>query len=187
EGRAPVVHDERDVAPGPDGLEPGVEVARMIGEAIRARRRLAGVAHADEVGGQASALRLHVANDVAPEVGGGRVAVEEHHRIAPARVHVGHLGVQDTGSAARVGIRGGDGRLAHEGTSLVSASRQRTRHRAMTRAYLKHPAARLFTCGLDCATLPPALPEGGERAESGERGSGFLTDLTGGGAWLPGK
>ena len=51
---------------------------------------LLGVAHADEVGGDAAPERRHVGHDVAPEVRRGRVAVQEDDGVAPARLDVGH-------------------------------------------------------------------------------------------------
>ena len=108
--RAPVVHHQRDRAGQPHRLEPGIEVSRVIREAVRARGRLAGVAHADQVGGQAMVVALDPGDDVAPEVRGGRVAVQEHHRRARPRRDIGHLGVEDgratardRGSAAEIG------------------------------------------------------------------------------------
>src|SRR5881409_945715 len=58
EGRAPVMDDEGDPLVHIQGLEQGVEVAAVLDAAIRAGgtvRQLIGVAHADQVGGDASA------------------------------------------------------------------------------------------------------------------------------------
>ena len=52
-------------------VEQGVEVAAVLDEAIRAGatvRQLVGVAHADQVGGDAAASWLQVRQHVAPEV-----------------------------------------------------------------------------------------------------------------------
>ena len=52
--RAPVVHDERDVALEIEALEERVEMARVIDEAIRAGRRRSRRAHPDEIRRDAS-------------------------------------------------------------------------------------------------------------------------------------
>ena len=109
ERRAPVVHDQRHGARRDDRVEPGVEIARVVHEPVGARGRAARVAHADQIGSQAAAERLDVRDHVAPEIGRGRVAVEEHHRIARAHVHVGHLGVERLHPATRMRIGGGNG------------------------------------------------------------------------------
>ena len=64
------------------------------------------VAHPDQVGGDAPAEVLHVRDDVAPEVGRRRVAVQEEDRVALADVDVGHLGVlHAAGASAGTGRR----------------------------------------------------------------------------------
>src|SRR5262245_32092717 len=71
EGRAPVMNDEGDPLAHIQGIEQGVEVAAVLDEAVRAGatvRKLVGVAHADEVGGDAAALWLQVRHHVAPEI-----------------------------------------------------------------------------------------------------------------------
>src|SRR5205823_3411066 len=65
EGRAPVMDDEGDPLVHIQGLEQGVEVAAVLDEAIRAGatvRQLVGVAHADQVGGDAAASWLRCGN-----------------------------------------------------------------------------------------------------------------------------
>ena len=89
------MHDQRDIALEAERVEPSVEVARVIDEAIGAVGGAARIAHPDEVGRETSAEPGEVRNDVAPEVGGGRVAVEEDDRVAAADVHIGHLYARD--------------------------------------------------------------------------------------------
>ena len=71
--------DEGDPLVHIEGLKQGVEVAAVQGEAIRAGTtvgQLVGVAHADQVGGDATAAWLQVRQHVAPEVGRGGIAVQ---------------------------------------------------------------------------------------------------------------
>ncbi len=65
------MHDQGDPLTHIQCLKQGVEVAAVLDEAIRARtvRQLVGVAHADQVGGDAAAAWLQVRHHVAPEVG----------------------------------------------------------------------------------------------------------------------
>ena len=70
----------------------------MLDEAIGARaavRQLVGVAHADQVGGNAAAERLQVRQDVPPEEGRGGIAVQQHDGIALSHLHIGHLAAED--------------------------------------------------------------------------------------------
>jgi hypothetical protein len=79
-------------------LEQGVEVAAVLDEAIRAGatvRQLVGVAHADQVGGDAAAEWLQVRQHVAPEVRRGGVAVQQHDGVALSHLHVCHLAAED--------------------------------------------------------------------------------------------
>src|SRR5207245_1806100 len=80
------------------GLEQGVEVAAVLDEAIRAGatvRQLVGVAHADQVGGDAAASWLQVRQHVAPEVRRGGIAVQQHDGVALSHLHVRHLAAED--------------------------------------------------------------------------------------------
>jgi len=54
---APVVDDQNKVAVEPKGIEPGVEIAHMVNEAVGAAGSLARIAHANEVGGKTAACR----------------------------------------------------------------------------------------------------------------------------------
>src|SRR5258708_26712120 len=97
-GRAPGMDDEGDALAHIQGVEQGVEVAAMLDEAIRTGatvRQLVGVAHADQVRGDAAALWLQVRQHVAPEVRRGWVAVQQHDGVAISHIDVRHLAVED--------------------------------------------------------------------------------------------
>ncbi len=86
QGRSPVVDDEHDVLAQIEGLEQAVEILPMMDEAVGAGAdfvELVGVALADQIRGDAAAPTGQVGDDVAPQVGRGRVAVEEHDRSSP--------------------------------------------------------------------------------------------------------
>src|SRR5215471_19147752 len=90
--------DEGDPLVHTQGLEQGVEVAAVLDEAIRAGatgRQLVGVAHADQVGGDAAASWLQVRQYVAPEVRRGGIAVQQHDGIALSHLDVRHLAAED--------------------------------------------------------------------------------------------
>jgi hypothetical protein len=58
EGRTPVMDDQGNPLVHIQGLEQGIEVATVLDEAIRAGatvRQLVGIAHTDQVGGDAAA------------------------------------------------------------------------------------------------------------------------------------
>jgi hypothetical protein len=74
---SPVVDDERDALEGSDLLEEGIQVAAVVDEAVALVWSRIGVAHPDQVGRDAAAERLQVRDDVAPQVGLGRVAVQD--------------------------------------------------------------------------------------------------------------
>src|SRR4051812_36030579 len=86
--RAWVVADEDDVVEL-ERAAPRVEVARLVGEAVR-DVRLAGAPHPDQVGREAARLGEHVA----PRVGGRGVAVQVDEGAAVGRFVV-HGRVED--------------------------------------------------------------------------------------------
>jgi hypothetical protein len=80
------------------GLEQGVEIAAVLDEAIRAGatvRQLVGVAHTDQIGSNAAASWLQVRQHVAPEIGRGGIAVQQHDGVALSHLHVRHLPAED--------------------------------------------------------------------------------------------
>jgi hypothetical protein len=90
--------DKGDALVDIQGLEQSVEVAAVLDEAIRAEatlRQLVGVAHADQVGGDAAASWLQVRQHVAPEVRRGGIAVQQHDGVALSHLHVCHLAAKD--------------------------------------------------------------------------------------------
>lgn len=88
---APVVADEGDPLADPEGVEQAVGKAAVLDEPVAPRPgagQLVRRAHADQVRGEAPTPAP--AEDVAPETGRRRVAVQEHDRVAGARLPVGH-------------------------------------------------------------------------------------------------
>ena len=91
----PIVTDERDVFGEGERIQPGVEVAGVVDEVITAARVAPGSAHADQVRRQATGLLGQRWDDVAPEVGRSRVAMQEDQGWAAAFIDVGHLRIED--------------------------------------------------------------------------------------------
>jgi hypothetical protein len=88
------MEDKGDTLAHIHGIEQGVEVAAVFDEATRAGatfRQLVRVAHANQVGGDAEALRLQVRQHIAPKVRRGGIAVQQHHGVAHSHLHVSHL------------------------------------------------------------------------------------------------
>ena len=76
ERRSPIVNHQRHfLLCEAERSEPGVEIADMVSKPIRTIGRLARIAHAGEIRCETSRLRRQVGNDVAPEVGRGRIAM----------------------------------------------------------------------------------------------------------------
>ncbi len=136
QGTAPVVADEDDPVEA-QRLEPGVQVAGLVVEAV-VDVRLAGGAHADQVRREHPGPAGQVRDDVAPEVGGGGVAVQEHHgraaRVGPG-VQVGEMGVDHGDGGHRDGssrrTRGAAGRsiTPAESVSRTNGMTSMTLHR----------------------------------------------------------
>src|SRR5262249_29257453 len=152
EGRAPVMDDEGDALVHIEGLEQGVEVAAVLDEAIRAGAavgQLVGVAHADQVGGDAAAWWLQVRQHVAPEIRRGGIAVQQHDGVALSHLHVRHLAAEDppplllVRKCRPVGRCQGH-RHAHEGTPFRLEEPRSTKNDAL-RATSAFAARRLRT------------------------------------------
>jgi hypothetical protein len=98
--------DEGDLARDAQRGEERFEIAPVLDQGVRIRSaagQLLGVAHADQVGRDAPAARLEVRHDVAPQIGRGRVAVQEDDRVAPPGLDVGHRPVQHGAEPLLVG------------------------------------------------------------------------------------
>ena len=108
EGRTPIMHDQSDVFRDPQGVEPRVQIARMVDKAVSLRRRFSGLAHSDQVGRQAATVFAEIGDDVPPEVGRGRITMKEHDRIALADVDEAHLGIEHAATSPWVRIGGAD-------------------------------------------------------------------------------
>src|SRR5262249_30478893 len=92
-------------------LEQGIEVAAVLDEAVLTSAsvgQLFGVAHADQVGGNASAPWLQGRQNVAPEVRRGGVAGGEHHWDALSHLDVRHLAAEHSPPLLLVGKCRGD-------------------------------------------------------------------------------
>src|SRR5215475_8462310 len=109
------MNNQDDVLLDAHGLEPGIEIALMVLEAIRTVWRGTRVSHSDKIRGQASAKRNEVGNDVSPKIGWRRVAVQEDDRIPLTDVHVGHICVKDRNSFPIRGIFGRYRCVLHRG------------------------------------------------------------------------
>ena len=73
----------------------------MIREAV-GDIRLAGAAEADQIGRDAARDRRNMRDDVAPDIRGGRVAMQEQDdRAACTCRHIGHGGVENVDVVAR--------------------------------------------------------------------------------------
>ena len=73
--RTPILHDQVgaiDAQP----IDQGIKIAHVIEETV-GDVRLAGLAEADEIGGNAVRDRGNQRQDIAPEIGRGGVAVQE--------------------------------------------------------------------------------------------------------------
>ena len=98
EGAAPVVADQHHPVQALR-VEPGVEVAGVVGEGV-AEVRLAGAAHADEVGREHPPAGGEHGRDVPPGAGAAGVAVQQDVGGAgagPAVLLVVEVGVEDGG------------------------------------------------------------------------------------------
>jgi len=114
------VHDQDDVLLEPHRREQGIEVAAVIDEAVGAVGRVAGIAHADEIGGETASERQEIRNDVAPEIGRRRVAMEEDDRISLADIDIHHVGVEHRYALSVGDVFGRDGGLGHVKNSVGS-------------------------------------------------------------------
>jgi hypothetical protein len=87
----PILRDEISLIDTRRGDEP-IEIAHVVLEAVR-DLGLAGLTETDEVRRNAVRRRRHLRDDVAPDVGGGRVAVQEegNGRVGAAHLPIGHL------------------------------------------------------------------------------------------------
>jgi len=76
-------------------IDEGVEIAAMGRESIGIRTgigQFGGIAHADQIRRDQPAVSFQLGNDVAPQIGRGRVAVQKQDRPARAAFVIGHAG-----------------------------------------------------------------------------------------------
>jgi hypothetical protein len=115
ECRAPVVHYERDLLPQSQRLEPVVEITGVVDEAVGPARRRRRSPHADQIRRETAADIADRRDDIAPEIGGGRVAVQKDNRTARSPgVDVAHLAIADPDASPRKRIDGADRRIVGE-------------------------------------------------------------------------
>src|SRR5262249_60599835 len=144
--------------------EPRVEIPRVIHETIASAGRLAGPAHADEIGRQAPTQARQVRNHVAPEVRRRRIAVEEDDRRADPDLYVRHEAVEDRDTPPLVEVRRRD-RVRH-GADIISTPGggcRRARWAGPRKQWLagsSGPAAQSIpTGGRACFPPPPPPPQ----------------------------
>jgi hypothetical protein len=94
-------------------------------------RQFAGVAHPDEVGRDEPAARFQFRNHVAPQIGGGRIAVQEQNRRAPPALVIGHAAVQDI-----------DGFFASACSDMIPLLHSEARRRSRTLMLVGHRISR---------------------------------------------
>jgi hypothetical protein len=94
----PVVHHEHDGFRSPDhGIDEGSEIFAVGREAVGVGigiGQFGGIAHADHIRRDQPAASRKPGNDVAPEIGRGRIAVQKQHRRALAAFMIGHAAVE---------------------------------------------------------------------------------------------
>ena len=91
--RPPIVDHQGDIRICSDGVEPGIEVAAMVDEAVRACCRRSGATHTHQVRGEAASGPGEMRDDVAPKIRRGWVAVEKDDRVAVATGVVAAIGM----------------------------------------------------------------------------------------------
>ena len=104
ESRAPVLGED-DEAIEPERRDEGVEIVDLVGEAI-GDVGLAGLTVADQVGRDAARHRRDPRDDVAPDMRGSGVAVQQQHgRPLHAGFEIGHGRIEDRNLVAGDGDR----------------------------------------------------------------------------------
>src|SRR5262249_17546957 len=112
--RSPIMHNQYDVFGQSKSLEPSVKIARMIHEPVCVCRRLSRLTHPDQIGRETAAEFGYIGDDVAPEIGGGRIAMQEHDRLADANIDVTEFRVEDTHTPPRMRIGCADFQLFYQ-------------------------------------------------------------------------
>ena len=78
-------------------IDESPEISAVSGEAIgigTGRSQLGGIAHADQIRHDQPAQTFQLGDNVAPEIGRGRIAVQEQHGTSLAAFVIGHAGVK---------------------------------------------------------------------------------------------
>ena len=160
DGAAPIVADACDVLGELQGFKPGIHVARLIDKAISLSGRFARPAHADKVWRQATTVRAEIGNDVAPLIRPGRIAVQEHHRLAASGLDITDLGIEHLHPAPRQMIGAVRLRTRADGLSIRAEPERNRRNSAKYRAGkspARHPPCLRaeINIGMVCHSLSP--------------------------------
>src|SRR5215217_7840265 len=106
QGCTPVVPHKDDLFMYSQRFEQRVEVTAMLDKGIgtgSALRQLLRIAHTDQIRGDDATKALHIRQNVAPDVGIGRIAVEKDNRITLSLCYIGHLKPEDSHAFFLVG------------------------------------------------------------------------------------
>src|SRR5579859_3396401 len=93
ERSAPVMANQDDILRHAELLKQRVNETTVLQEAVTVRIstfQLFRVPHANQVWRDAAGLRRYVWHDITPEIGGGRIAVEEDNRRTAAELSISH-------------------------------------------------------------------------------------------------
>src|SRR5260370_5700399 len=113
QGRSPVMHHEGHIPAQVQRIKPGIEITRVIDEAIGVIGRLPRATHAHQVRSQATASPLKVRNNIAPQVGRRGVTVQEDNWITCPGIDISHVCIEDRHSSPFIGVSSRDRACAH--------------------------------------------------------------------------
>jgi hypothetical protein len=83
--------DQNHIFSQTESVKPSIEIARMVNEPVRLRRRFARLTHPDQIGSKTPTATTEMGKDVAPQIRGCRVSVKEDDRITGPRVDITHF------------------------------------------------------------------------------------------------
>src|SRR5258708_352476 len=98
QGGPPVMHYEGHIPAQVQRVKPGIEITRVIDEAIGVIGSLPRATHAHQVRSQAAASPLKVRNDIAPQIGRRGVTVQEDDWITPPGIDITHSRIEASNS-----------------------------------------------------------------------------------------
>src|SRR5258708_1294438 len=94
ERRSPIMEDQCDLLPYIKRLQQLIQVGAVLEVPIGGGAtvvQLVGITHSNQVRCNTAPQTLKMRNDVAPDIGGGRIAMQEDNRIPFAYFDIGHL------------------------------------------------------------------------------------------------